>query len=220
MNKKVVGLIPIKLNNQRLPGKNTMQLGDKALCQYLFETLKNVHSIDEIYVYCSNESIKSYIPKYINFLKRDPQLDLDTVKSKDILMAFINQIHADVYALMHVTQPFIRKETIDNVVRKVVYDNYDSAFVAHEIKEFTWFKNKPLNYEFTNVVRTQELEPIYTEGELFVFEKDVFLIHGRRIGENPFIQPIQWEEAVCIDTKDDFEMAEAIINLRKEEMKR
>lgn len=42
---KVVSFIPIKLNNQRLPGKNTMMLNGRPMCDYLFETISNVDSI-------------------------------------------------------------------------------------------------------------------------------------------------------------------------------
>ena len=66
--KKVAALIPIKLHNQRLPGKNTMLLGNKALCEYLFETVKHVEEIYDIYVFCSDERIKQYIPREIRFL--------------------------------------------------------------------------------------------------------------------------------------------------------
>ena len=102
--KKVVGIIPIKLHNQRLPGKNIKPLGDKVLCQYLFETVRDVENLDDIYVFCSDESIKQYIPDGINFLKRPEELDADTIKSKDILQSFIDLVDADIYALMHVTQ--------------------------------------------------------------------------------------------------------------------
>ena len=34
---KIVSFIPIKLNNQRLPGKNLMDLEGKPLCNYLFD---------------------------------------------------------------------------------------------------------------------------------------------------------------------------------------
>ncbi len=210
---KVVGLIPIKLRNQRLPGKNTRPLGDKVLCEYLFDTVRKIKNIDEIYVYCSDESICEYIPEGIKFLKRPESLDTDEIKSKDIIDAFVKTIDADVYALMHVTQPFIKKESISVAVDKVVREGYDSAFTAHEIREFAWYKGKPLNYDFSNVVRTQELEPVYTEGELFVFEKKVFTEMGRRIGNNPFIQPITWRENVCIDDIYDFQLAEAVVAL-------
>ena len=213
--KKVVAVIPIKLNNQRLPGKNVRPLGGKVLCQYLFETVQQVQCIDETYVYCSDESIKRYVPQGIHFLRRPKELDADTVKSKDILQMFISTINADIYVLMHVTQPFITEETITNAINKVVLYNYDSAFAAHKIKEFVWYNGKTVNYSLTDVVRTQELQPVYIEGELFVFEKKVFTENGRRIGEHPWIQPYGWKERMCIEDIQDFEMAEAVVELEK-----
>lgn len=211
--KKVVAMIPIKLHNQRLPGKNVRALGDKVLCQYLFETVKSVRNIDEVYVFCSDETITQYIPTGIKFLKRPCELDGDTVKSRDILQKFIELIDADIYALMHVTQPFITAKTITEAIEKVKSENYDSAFAAKQFKEFAWYKEKPINYSLTDVVRTQELQPVYIEGELFVFEKHVFTEQGRRIGNHPWIQSIGWKESVCIDDIEDFEMAEAIVAL-------
>ena len=210
---RVVGMIPIKLRNQRLPGKNTRVLGDKVLCEYLFDTVKDIKNLDEVYVFCSDESICQYIPNGIKFLKRSEELDSDSIKSKDIISSFINQVDADIYALMHVTQPFIKKESLESAIDRVINEDYDSAFTAHEIREFTWFKGEPLNYSFDNVVRTQELEPVYTEGELFVFRKDVFTKMGRRIGKKPYIHPISWMENVCIDDINDFQLAEAVVAL-------
>ncbi len=81
---KVVSFIPIKLNNQRLPGKNTMMLNGRPTCDYIFETVSNINKIDEKYVYCSNEEIKPYIAPYahkgLSFLKRDVYLDGFQVK--------------------------------------------------------------------------------------------------------------------------------------------
>lgn len=213
MNKKVVALIPIKLNNTRLPGKNTRPLGDKVLCQYLFETVRQINNIDEAYVFCSDEAICQYIPDGIRFLKRSAELDSNTVKSKQILESFASQVDADVYALLHVTQPFISAETIKTSIAKVLTEDYDSAFAAHAIKEFAWYHGKPVNYSLTDVVRTQELDPIYIEGEMFIFEKNVLLELGRRIGDHPYIHPISWIESVCIDDMDDFLMAQAVIEL-------
>ena len=212
---KVIGLIPIKMHNQRLPGKNIKPLGDKVLCQYLFETASQIKLFDKVYVFCSDESICKYLPKEIEYLKRSPELDSDSTKSADIIKTFIETVDADIYALMHVTQPFIKKSNIEDVIQKVMDENYDSGFVVNRIKEFAWFQGQPINYSFENVVRTQELEPIDIEGELFVFKKEVFTQYGRRIGKNPYIKPISWEESICIDDIDDFNMAEAAIMLKK-----
>lgn len=213
--RKVAAIIPIKLHNQRLPGKNVRPLGEKVLCQYLFDTVQHVENINKTYVFCSDESIKRYIPDGIEFLKRPKELDADTVKSKDILQEFINMVDAEIYVLMHVTQPFITRKTITEAIEKVKEGDYDSAFAARQIKEFAWYNGKPINYSLTDVVRTQELQPIYVEGELFVFKKEVFTKHGCRIGNHPWIQSIGWKESICIDDMEDFEMAEAIIALEK-----
>ena len=54
---KVVSFIPIKLNNQRLPGKNLLDLAGRPVCDYLFNTVAGIDEIDEKYVYCSDEKI-------------------------------------------------------------------------------------------------------------------------------------------------------------------
>ena len=46
---KIVSFIPIKLNNQRLPGKNTMLLQGRPTCDYIFDTISKVDLIDEKY---------------------------------------------------------------------------------------------------------------------------------------------------------------------------
>ena len=57
---RVVAFVPVKLNNERLPGKNTKAFdGGKPLIQYILNTLKETRGIDEIYVYCSEEAITS-----------------------------------------------------------------------------------------------------------------------------------------------------------------
>ena len=58
---KVVAFVPVKLNNERAPGKNIKQFDDgTALITHFLRTLVNVPEIDDIYVYCSSEKIKNY----------------------------------------------------------------------------------------------------------------------------------------------------------------
>ena len=73
---KTVAFVPIRLNSQRVEGKNLRLLGDKPLMTYLLESLVAARNIDEVYVYCSDESIKQYIPQGAKYLKRDAGLTL------------------------------------------------------------------------------------------------------------------------------------------------
>ena len=208
---KIVSFIPIKLNNQRLPGKNTMMLGGRPLCDYIFKTLCDVDGIDERYVYCSDEAIKPYLPDGIKFLKRDTYLDGFQVKGLEIIDHFVKDVDADIYVLTHVTQPFTKASSIENALKKVVSGEYDSAFSAVMLQDYMWKDGKPFNYDMKNIVRTQDLDPIYMEtGAFFIFRKEVFTELGQRIGNKPYIYEIDQFEAVDIDTAEDFEFAKAV----------
>lgn len=212
---KIVSFIPIKLNNQRLPGKNTMILNGRPTCDYIFKTISEISIINEKYVYCSDEKIKPYIEPYtkygLRFLKRDVCLDGFAIKGLQIIESFINDIDADIYVLTHVTQPFTKAESIINALNKVISGEYDSAFSAITLQDYMWMNGKPFNYDIKNVVRTQDLEPIYMEtGAFFIFRKEVFTELGQRIGNKPYIYEINQFEAVDIDTAEDFEFAKMV----------
>lgn len=208
---KVVSFIPIKLNNQRLPGKNLMKLDGIPLCNYIFDTVKQIDEIDEKYVYCSDESIKEYIPEGLQYLKRDKYLDGFNVKGLEIIEHFINDVDADIYVLTHVTQPFTKANSIKKALNKVLYEDYDSAFSCLRIQDYCWYQGKPFNYDMTDIVTTQNLEPIFMEtGAFFIFRKEVFTKYHQRIGKKPYMMEIDTLEAVDIDTANDFEFAKVV----------
>lgn len=208
---KVVSFIPIKLNNQRLPGKNLMELNGKPLCEYIFDTINKVDLIDEKYVYCSDKSITNYIPAGLTFLERDSCLDGYQVKGLEIIDRFVNDVDADIYILTHVTQPFTKPESIKRALEKVLYDGYDSAFSCVCIQDYCWYEGKPFNYDMQDIVTTQNLEPIYMEtGAFFIFRKEVFTKYHQRIGKKPYMYVIDQIEAVDIDTAEDFEFARVV----------
>ena len=212
---KVASFIPIKLNNQRLPGKNTMILDGRPLCDYIFDTITKVEGIDEKYVYCSDEAILPYVAPYesrgLRFLRRDPYLDGFQVKGLEIIDRFVKDVDADIYVLTHVTQPFTKSESIHGALEKVKSGEYDSAFSAVVLQDYMWMDGKPFNYDMKNIPRTQDLEPIYMEtGAFFIFTREVFTKLGQRIGERPYIYEIDQFEAVDVDTAEDFEFAKAV----------
>lgn len=205
---KVVAFVPIKLNSQRLPHKNILPIAGHPLCWHLCNTLLNVKNIDEVYVYCSDEKVSDYIPEGVIFKKRDKKLDGDLVKGFDIYRSFISEVDADVYVLAHTTSPFIKQESIDNALNHIVFGNNDSAFSAEKIQTFSWYKDRPINYDLNDVPRTQDLEPIWVEtSAFFMFKKEIFTDYNRRIGFNPYIQEVSGIEAIDIDEKKDYDLA-------------
>lgn len=207
---KVVAFIPIKLNNERLPNKNILPLGNKPLCCHMLDTLKEVKGIDDIYVFCSDERIVEYLPESVKFLKREKELDEFTAKHYDIVNSFVSKIDADIYINAHVTNPFIKAETIQKGLDKLLAGECDSVCAVSELREHLWREGKPFNFTYENPPRTQDLTPLYAETGLFMYQKDVFINTGTRYGDKVYLLTLDKVEATDINYPDDYKLAQAI----------
>ena len=211
---KVVAFVPMKLNNERLKNKNVLPFdnGD-PLCSYILNTLLKVKGVDEAYVYCSNPSIKDYIPEGIKYLPRSESLDTSATKINEVLRAFAEDVDADVYVLTHATAPFVSAESIQKGVEAVASGEYDSALAVKRVQEFLWKDGAPFNYQLDNIPRTQDLEPLYAETcGFFIYTKELIMEKNRRIGDKPFLVEVSAIESTDIDEKEDFEIANAVFN--------
>lgn len=211
---KTVAIVPMKLNNRRLPQKNTKSFTNgKPLCYYILSTLLKVEGIDEVYVYCSNSDIRDFIPEGVKFLKRSESLDQDTTKMNEVLKCFATDVPADIYVMTHTTAPFIKAESIKKGLDAVTSGEYDSSFAAKKLQDFLWKDGVPFNYELDKIPRTQDLPPLYEETSgFYIYEKTVMTELGRRIGNKPYIVEVGEVESVDIDEAEDFMIADAIYN--------
>lgn len=211
---KTIAIVPMKLNNRRLPQKNTKCFTNgKPLCNYILSTLLMVEEIDEVYVYCSNPDIQELIPEGVKFLKRSKSLDQDTTSMTEVLMCFTKEVPADIYVMTHTTAPFITKESIEKGLTAVKSGDYDSSFAAKKLQDFLWKDGAPFNYVLDNIPRTQDLPALYEETSgFYIYKKEVMSELHRRIGENPYIVEVGEIESVDIDEAEDFMIADAIFN--------
>ena len=208
---KTVAFVPIRLNSQRVSGKNLRLLGGEPLMCHILRTLTRVEGIDEVYVFCSDERIVELLPEGVRFLKRSAELDRDTTLGREIYDAFTARVEADLYVLAHATSPFIRPETIAGALDKVRSGEYDSAFSAEKIQTFAWYEGRPLNYALDNIPRTQTIEPVYIEtSAFFIFPRALWRERPRRIGDRPYMAVVERVEGLDIDYPEDFAMAEII----------
>lgn len=211
---RIAAVMPIKLINERCPGKNTHPLGGKPLLQYELNNLKQTGLCDSINVFCSNEAVTPYLPENVEFLKRPEYLDLSTSNFNQIFDCFMDIVEADIYVYAHATAPFITVDTMKQCIEAVRSGEYDSAFCALKLQDYLWQDGEPLNFDASNLPRTQDLKPIYQETSgVYVFTKEVYQKYRRRIGKRPFIKEVSFKEAVDIDNPEDFELAEALVSL-------
>lgn len=211
---KIVAVVPMKLNNRRLPQKNTKAFTNgKPLCYYILSTLLQVKNIDQVYVYCSNPNIQGFIPEGVKYLRRSECLDQDSTKMNEVLSCFASDVPADIYVMTHTTAPFIKTTSIEKGLEAVMSGQFDSAFSAKKLQDFLWKDGIPFNYRLENIPRTQDLPAFYQETSgFYIYRNEVINQFNRRIGETPYIVEVGEIESVDIDEPEDFLIADAIYN--------
>lgn len=209
---KVTAFIPIKLNNERAPGKNIKRFSDGTpLCHFLQRSLLQVPEIDDIVVFCSNEAICDYLLPGVRFLKRDASLDTNATLAGDLINAFIKAVPSDIYIMTHATVPFIKPERFSEGIRAVLSGKHDSALACSRVADFLWKDGKPLNFSRDNIPRTQDLPLIYAENiSMYVFNREIGEQHHARVGFSPYFCECSKIECIDIDWPEDFEIADAV----------
>lgn len=218
---KVAAFVPVKLNNERTPGKNTKRFfNGKALLTVFLETLSSVRGVDEAYVFCSDPSIREYLVPGIGYLERPKYLDTQKATPQDIIGEFMRLIEADAYMVCHCTSPFVTREHLEECVSAVRSGGggCDSAFTAERIQKHLWSSGgEPLNFDPALIPRTQDLDPIYSEvSAAYAFRREVFQDLRRRVGLKPHVVEVSGFECIDIDYPEDFALADDAYRLMLE----
>ena len=125
----------------------------------------------------------------------------------------MNEVDSDIYVYAHATAPFVSVESLSEGLNRVIDGGYDSAFTAVRIQDFLWKNGQPMNFDATNLPRSQDLEPIYRETSgIYIYKKEVFTKVRRRIGETPYIIEVGYKEAIDINEKSDFDLAQIFLD--------
>lgn len=210
---KIAAMVPVKMNSERMPGKNLRRFSDgTALITAFLKTLVKVKHIDEIYVFCSDERVKAYCIGPVRFLKRPEWLDEAEAAPQDLIGEFMKCVDADIYLTAHCTSPFVKVKHIEEGIEAVVNGMHDSAFTAEKLRKLFWDDTlQAVNFDPEHIPRTQDLKPVYSEvSAAYIFRREVFEKLHRRIGNTPYVIEVKGTECIDIDEPEDFEMADAV----------
>lgn len=211
-------LVPLKRDSRRLPNKNYLKLAGKPLTYHIFNALLKLESVEKVCAFSSSDDCMSHIPSGVEFVKRDPKLDLDSVRGLDLLRAFAETVPSQYYILAHATSPFISAASLQKGINGILSGQYDSALAVSEIKKYFWFDSRPVNYDINDIVQTQYIQPVLIETSAFyMFSRDDILLKSRRIGDRPYLVPTNEVEAMDIDYIHEYLMARRFQDLLAEE---
>lgn len=212
------GYITVKLQSERVPYKSIQLLAGQPLVNYPLKILNQVDDISQIYLCCSERRVEEYIDRNLDYcyLERPTSLDSNETTFNDVLDFLIKDIKEDNIVFLSCTSPFIHPGTINEMIRMMKTENFDSSFLATKVNSYCWYQGKPLNFSLERKIpRTQDLEPVIIETSgLYIFSKANYLRTKRRVGNKPFIKFASQYEDIDIDTIDDLNLARIIGDTR------
>lgn len=215
---EIVAFVPLKLQSQRVPGKNLRPLNGKPLWHWIIRTLLEVKGLSEIYVFASEawfDKVRDFGHPAIRHVHRPSGLDEDGVLGSELYKAFAEKVPSRYYLLAHATSPFLKSRTVDECVERVLRGPYDSALTA--VRHQTFVRDSagaPLNFTPNNMPPTQNLPPIYSDTSSLYLFSESHLKSGRRTGSAPFLKEVGLIEGLDIDSESDFSLAEELSQLR------
>jgi len=218
MKKKIVALLPMKANSERVKGKNFKLLAGKPLFQWILDALLSDENIDQVVINTDAKHIllENGLKESTRVVIRERKQELcgDLVSMNLILADDISNIPADTYIMTHTTNPLIEGNTISNALHQYHnnLENYDSLFSVNKIQTRFYREDMtPVNHDPDNLIRTQDLEPWFEENScLFIFSATSFSLTNARIGQKPMMYITPALESIDIDEPDDWEMASAL----------
>lgn len=216
---KTIALLPMKGHSERVPNKNMKMFNGIPLFHHVLNTLQNCSLIGKIIINTDSETIALSAKKFskVKIHKRPTEICGDFVSMNDIIAYDLKHSDGTLYIQTHSTNPLLKTETISQAIEK--FKNqvvYDSMFSVTKLQTRLYWKDvKPINHNPNELIRTQDLPPVFEENSnFFIFTKNSFKnAENKRIGKKPMMFEMDKLESVDIDEPQDFILAETIQQL-------
>jgi len=214
---KVVALLPMKANSERVKGKNFRNFCGKPLFRWILDALLEVEEIDLVVINTDARHIlaENGLIESDRILIRDRKAEIcgDLVSMNLVLADDVANVDADTYLMTHTTNPLLSAETIRQALfafqQSLDAGEADSLFTVDRIQtRFYREDGSPVNHDPDNLLRTQDLEPWFEENSnLYIFTRESFSKTDARIGEHPRMFENNKFESIDIDTPQDWDFA-------------
>lgn len=218
---KIVALLPIKKNSQRIPQKNFKLIEGKPLFRWILDELQKVSLIDEIIINTDayEELVNSglVLDEKIKIRVRPSNLCGDEMSMNLIISDDLQATNGDIYLMTHATNPLLTSKTMLEAIKyfisKKTTSEVDSLFTVNKIQNRFYFGDgKPVNHDLDRLIQTQDLVPWYMENSnLYIFTKESFKKTNARIGKNPILYEMDPSESIDIDNPNDWELASRLL---------
>mgnify|MGYP006156722715 CR=1 FL=1 len=221
----MIALIPARGGSKGLPGKNTKLLLGKPLIAYAIESALNSKFITDVYVSTDSQEIAEVAIKYgakVPFL-RPSHLASDAALAVDTYIFMLDKwkesgFDVDSFIILQPTSPLRTSKNIDEAIELFQSKSASSVIsYTEENHPVSWHKFVNTDLSFSPIFeeellnRQQKRKTYYPNGAIFVFKASL-IREKKYYNEASFAYLMSRQNSVDIDTLEDFEYAEFLLN--------
>lgn len=220
MKNRIVGLIPVKGNSERVKKKNTRKFGRSSLFLHKLKQLKKTKYFDDIIVSSEDRQILKIAKKEgFSIHIRDKKFSTNSIPMSDVYRNIASEIKGEYIAWINVTNPLFKTEYYDQAIKKFKSINkkkYDCLLSSFLIQDYFFFKKKPLNFKTYPWPRSQDLEGLVSLSfAINILKRKDMINWGSCVGKKPFLMNFPQLDSWDIDFEHDFKFCEVIYKEKK-----
>lgn len=218
-------MVPARGGSKGVPRKNIRPLAGEPLIGHTLRTAMNVAEIDLLVVSTDNVEIASVSSRYgVRVVDRPASMASDSAPTEAALIQVLEVLEAegqlfDIVLVLEPTSPFRSAGTIARAIAACSAGSAPSILAVRETRENIGFIRDGW---FRPVVpgaprRRQEREPMYVESStIYACRVDYLRRTGTLVAENWGALVVPEVEAVDINTEDDFQLVEFLMQKRRQ----
>lgn len=214
MKPRIVAIIPIRKNSQRVKNKNFKKFyKNKSLLEIKLSQLKKIKEIDQIVVSSDSKKAELIAKEYnVSFHKREKFYASSKCSGSDFFHNLASSINGEYLMYCPCTSPMIKTNTYKKFIKKFINskNKFDSLNTVALLNTFIWKGNKSLNYNSLKAPNSQDLPKNFYELTfgLNIISRNKMIKLRNIVGNKPNFMILDKIEATDIDDEIDFFLAQ------------
>ncbi len=201
-----LGLIPARSGSERLPGKNTIDLGGKPLIAWTIKAAQESAMFDRLACSTDDHGIAAVAQSYgCEIIERPKELAQADSSSMPVVMHAHDKIRSDRICLLQPTSPFRSPKDIVHVYRLMDYTVADAVVSVSDAPSDSVF-----DIGFGSRLRPKQ-GVVVCNGALYLIAADHLLNRGDWYNGVTYAYLMPKDRSLDIDTKADLERARAFL---------
>ena len=214
---KILAVIPARAGSKGIPNKNIRLVNNKPLIYYAIDNARKSKYITDVVVTTDSPEIE-VIAKQMGVLSksRRPELCADDVTLDSVIYDVVKDYDCDYVVTMQPTSPTLTVKTLDSAIEYAMENKLDTLISVVNQPHLSWREEngkKVPNYK--KRLNRQYLPAQYNETGAFVVSRTEIVTESTRIGENIDVYEVPDEESVDVDTFEDLQYVEMILQNKK-----